>query len=558
MLQSSEANFQRDRTAIGLAHSLDPATPSAYPYRLLIKHLLEAGVVYAPEREIVYRDVKRQTYRDLARRVGQLASGLAGLGIEQGDVVAIMDWDSHRYLEGFFAVPMMGAVLLTVNVRLSPEQIAFTINQARAKLLLVNSEFLPIISVIKDRLETVKRYVLISDRDAPESPAPFVAEYEHLVESSPQDHAFADLDENTPATTFFTTGTTGDPKGVYFSHRQIVLHTFSMIAALALQSRHGRLDRDDVYMPITPMFHSHAWGLPYVATMAGLKQVYPGRYSPDNLLALKKKEGVTISHCVPTILQMMLAAPSAKSADLSGWKILVGGAALPVSLAKAALARGIDVFGGYGMSETGPVLTISLLKSNVEYQDEAVVRAEAGLPIPFVELRTIDASGRDSEAPGEIVVRAPWLTQSYLGNPEASETLWSGGYLHTGDIGKVDHEGALHITDRMKDVIKSGGEWISSLALENIILHHPAVAEAAVIGTPDPKWGERPLALVVLKEDHAGTSSDDIHAYILNCAEHGAISKLAVPERILLAQSLEKTSIGKINKKALREKFAFG
>src|SRR5258705_4032850 len=556
MFQSSEANFQRDRTAIGLAHSLVPATPSAYAYPLLIKHLLEAGVVYAPEREIVYRDVKRQTYRHLARRVGHLANALAGLGIEQGDVVAIMDWDSHRYLEGFFAVPMMGAILLTVNVRLSPEQIAFTINQARAKLLLVNSEFLPILSVIKDRLESVRCYVLISDRDAPESPVPFVAEYEHLLESNPQDHAFADLDENTPATTFFTTGTTGDPKGVYFSHRQIVLHTFSMMAALALQSRHGRLDRDDVYMPITPMFHSHAWGLPYVATMAGLKQVYPGRYLPDNLMALKKKEGVTISHCVPTILQMMLAAPSAKSADLSGWKILVGGAAFPVSLAKAALARGIDVFGGYGMSETGPVLTLALLKSDVEYQDEAAVRAEAGHPIPLVELRTVDTNGRASEAPGEIVVRAPWATQGYLGNPEASEALWSGGYLHTGDIGKVDHEGSLHITDRMKDVIKSGGEWISSLALENIILQPPAVAEAAVIGRPDPKWGERPLAFVVLKQDHAGASPDDIHAYILNCAERGAISKLAVPDRILSVQSLEKTSIGKINKKALREKFS--
>src|SRR5258706_5420206 len=217
MFQSSKANFQRDRTAIGLAHGLVPATPSAYAYPLLIKRLLEAGVVYAPEREIVYRDVKRETYRDLARRVGQLASGLQGLGIEQGDVVAIMDWDSHRYLEGFFAVPMMGAVLLTVNVRLSPEQIAFTINQARAKLLLVNSEFAPILSVIKDRLETVRRYVLISDRDAPESPVPFAAEYEQLVESSPHDYAFADLHENTPATTFFTTGTTGDPQGRYFT-----------------------------------------------------------------------------------------------------------------------------------------------------------------------------------------------------------------------------------------------------------------------------------------------------------------------------------------------------
>ena len=539
--------------------TLVPVTPSAYAYPLLIKRLLEAGVAYAPEQEIVYRDVKRQKYRDLARRVGQLANGLAGLGIEQGDVVAIMDWDSHRYLENYFAVPMMGAVLLTVNVRLSPEQIAFTINHAGAKLLLVNSEFLPILSEIKDGLETVKRYVLITDRDAAaENPVPFAAEYERLVESSPRDHVFADLDENTRATTFFTTGTTGDPKGVYFSHRQIVLHALSLIAAAALQSRHGRLSRDDVYMPITPMFHSHAWGLPYIATMAGLKQVYPGRYSPDTLLALKKKEGVTLSHCVPTILQMLLTAPSAKDVDLTGWKILVGGAAFPVSLARAALARGVDVIGGYGMSETGPALTTALLKSHVEYQDEALARTGPGHPLPFVELRTVDAKGHDSEATGEIVVRAPWATQGYLGNPKASEELWSGGYLHTGDIGKVDGDGSLHITDRIKDVIKSGGEWVSSLAVENLILNHPAVAEAAVIGRPDPKWGERPLALVVLKPDHAGNSPDDIRAFILTSAEHGAISKLAVPDRVLVVESLEKTSIGKINKKALREKFAAG
>jgi fatty-acyl-CoA synthase len=544
-----------------MAGNLIQTTPSAYTYPLLIKHVLGPGLAYAPEREIVYRDLKRQTYRTLGRRIGQLASGLASLGIDPGDVVAVMDWDSHRYLESFFAIPMMGAVLLTVNVRLSPEQIAYTLNHARAKIILVNGDFLPCLAAIKDRLETVQRYVLMTDTSPPtESAGRFAAEYEQLLESSPADYVFPDFDENTRATTFYTTGTTGPPKGVYFSHRQLVLHTFALLMVFGLQPQQGRFHRQDVYMPITPMFHVHAWGFPYAATMAGAKQVYPGRYAPDLLLALKSKEGVTLSHCVPTILQMMLNCPSAKDADLSGWKIVIGGAALPTSLAKAALARGIDVFGGYGMSETCPLLTVSHLKPHLLIDDEVQVRAKSGRAVPFVDLRIVDEHMRDvahdGQATGEVVARAPWLTQGYLGNPDASEQLWSGGYLHTGDMGKMDPDGYLQIADRIKDVIKSGGEWISSVALEDIILQNPCVGEAAVIGRPDPKWGERPMALIVLKQEFAATTrADDIRAHIAGYAERGAISKLAVPEHILLVETLDRTSVGKLNKKALREKY---
>jgi fatty-acyl-CoA synthase len=544
-----------------MASNLVPVTPSAYTYPLLIKHLLEAGLAYAPENEIVYRDLKRFTYRALGRRVGQLASGLVGLDIEPGDVVAVMDWDSHRYLESFFAIPMMGAVLLTVNVRLSPEQIAYTLNNAHAKLVLVNSDFLPILGAIKDKLETVEACVLITDTGiASGSAMAFAAEYEQLLASSSADYAFPDFDENTRATTFYTTGTTGLPKGVYFSHRQLVLHTLALLAVFGLQPQQGRFHREDVYMPITPMFHVHAWGFPFAATMAGVKQVYPGRYAPDLLLALKANEGVTLSHCVPTILQMLLGCPSAKDADLSGWKLVIGGAALPTSLAKAALARGMDIFSGYGMSETCPVLTVSHLKPHLLVEDEAQLRAKSGVGVPFVELRIVDSEMRevihDGKATGEVIARAPWLTQGYLGNPDASEQLWAGGYLHTGDIGKIDPEGYLQISDRIKDVIKSGGEWISSVALEDLILLHPRVAEAAVIGAPDPKWGERPMAVVVLKQEHAGTNcADDIRAHLSRCAERGIISKLAVPERILLVETLERTSVGKLNKKVMREKY---
>ncbi len=545
-----------------MTDDLFEATASAYAYPLLIKNILDAPLGYAAKQEIVYRDVSRYTYQTLRERIGRLASALAQLGVKPGDTVAVMDWDSHRYLECYFSVPMMGAVLQTVNVRLAPEQILYTLNHARATTLLVNSDFLPCLNQIKDKLETVRNFVLLTDAaQIPENAIGFESEYERLLASGSPDHEFSDFDENTRATTFYTTGTTGLPKGVYFSHRQIVLHTLGLLTVFGLQPGQGRFHRDDVYMPITPMFHVHAWGFPFAATMAGAKQVYPGRYAAQDLLALKRDEGVTFSHCVPTILQMLLGCPMAKDVDLAGWKIIIGGAALPTSLARAALARGIDVFAGYGMSETCPLLTVAHLKTPLPMADEELaLRTKAGIPVPLVTLRIVDEQMRDVERDGkmtgEIVARAPWLTQGYLHNAGASEQLWAGGYLHTGDTGKIDADGYLQITDRIKDVIKSGGEWISSVAIEDIILQHPSVSEVAVIAMPDAKWGERPLALVVLKKDDIGKpSAADIQTHIQNYANRGVISKLAVPQQILFVKELERTSVGKLNKRAMREKY---
>src|SRR6266566_2782195 len=547
-----------------MSASLIERTPSAYDYPLLIKHLLHTPLATAPEQEIVYRDISRYTYRTLRQRIGRLASGLAGLGVKPGDTVAVMDWDSHRYLECYFAIPMMGAVLEMINIRLLPEQILYTLNHAKADVILCLTDFLPILDAIKDNLETVKTFVLLRDEGGavhPRSLMTFAAEYEDLLARSAEDFDFPEFDENTRATTFYTTGTTGNPKGVYFSHRQLMLHTLALLAVFGMQAGQGRFHRDDVYMPITPMFHVHGWGFPFAATMAGVKQVYPGRYVPESLLALKHKEAVTFSHCVPTILQMLLASPAAKDIDLKGWKIIIGGAALPTSLAKAALARGIDVFAGYGMSETCPVLTLAHLKSPPPAADEEIaIRVKSGLPIPLVKLRIVDEQMRDVEcdgkATGEIVARAPWLTQGYLHNAGASEQLWAGGYLHTGDIGTIGEDGYLQITDRIKDVIKSGGEWISSVAIEDIILRHPGVSEAAVIGMPDAKWGERPMALIVVKRDFAGKRcAADIETHIRRYANEGVISRLAVPQQILLVDALDHTSVGKLNKRALREKY---
>ncbi|BDC43998.1 fatty acid--CoA ligase [Paraburkholderia terrae] len=540
------------------------STPTPYAYPLLIKQLLHTTFIQAPDQEIVYRGQLRMTYTTMRERIARLANGLHDLGVRHGTTVAVMDWDSHRYLESYFAVPMMGAVLQTVNVRLSQAEIAYTINHSGAEVLFVHTDFLPVVEAIKDQLETVLVFVWIDEpgSDACEHTIPFATEYEAMLAASATHYDFPDFDENTRATTFYTTGTTGLPKGVYFSHRQLVLHTITLMAALASPVAGQRFHRGDVYMPLTPMFHVHAWGMPYIATVLGVKQVYPGRYVPERLVQLVRDEGVTFSHCVSTILHMLLSCDEAKHVDLGKWKIVIGGGALPHGLARAALDRGIDVFVGYGMSETCPVLSLAQLPLHTEPLDldeEVRLRCKTGFPVPLVDLRIVNEQmedvPRDGKAYGEIVVRTPWLTQGYLNNPEASAQLWAGGYLHTQDIANIDTTGNVQITDRIKDVIKSGGEWISSLEIESLISLHPGVAEVAVIGIKDEKWGERPVALVVLRQD-AQVSEDDVKQHVLGFSKTGQISKYAVPQTVRFVDALQKTSVGKTNKKWLREQFA--
>jgi len=540
-----------------------PRTPSAYDYQLLIKNLLYCPVVDAPDQVIVYRGTFRYTYRDLRQRVQRLANALVAQGVKPGDTVAVMDWDSHRYLECFFAVPMIGAVLHTINVRLSPEQILYTIDHAEDDILLVNSEFLPILEQIRGRMDTVRGFVLLNDEPLPPTTTiPFCGEYEQLLAAASPEFAFPDFDENTRATTFYTTGTTGMPKGVYFSHRQLVLHTMGVLGVLGSALGHGRFHRQDVYMPITPMFHVHAWGVPYVATMLGVKQVYPGRYVPDLLLDLIEKEGVTFSHCVPTIMHMLLKHPHAQRMDLTGWKVIIGGAALSRSLCLEAMGRGIDVFTGYGMSETCPILTLAHLTPEMlelSPEEQAIIRCKTGRALPLVDLRVVDGElheqPRDNACTGEIVVRAPWLTQGYLKDFKASEKLWEGGFLHTGDVGVRDELGYVRITDRTKDVIKVAGEWVSSLELEDMIAHHPSVSEVAVIGVFDEKWGERPLALVVPKAD-SGVSEKDITHHMKQYADKGLVNKQVVLLKVRFVEAIDKTSVGKVSKVTLREKYA--
>jgi fatty-acyl-CoA synthase len=384
-----------------------------------------------------------------------------------------------------------------------------------------------------------------------------------LAVKSASDYDFPDFDENAMATTFYTTGTTGLPKGVYFSHRQIMLHTYGLMSGLCAYESQASLNSGDVYMPMTPMFHVHAWGIPYLCTMLGTKQVYPGKYEPEMLLKLIVSQNVTFSHCVPTIIHMLVSSPVIKKLDLSRWKVVIGGSALSRGLCEAGLENGINLYTAYGMSETCPLLTVANLKPHMmdwDAERQVEMRCRTGLPVPNVMLEVVDTEGKplphDGKTAGEVVVRSPWLTQGYIQDPEKSEELWANGWLHTGDIGFIDPEGYLQITDRVKDVIKTGGEWISSLELEDIISRHPAVSEAAVIGVPDPKWGERPMALVVLKPGaEKEASADDLKAFFAKYAQDGVIPKYGVPDRVEIVDTIAKTSVGKINKKQLRVDF---
>jgi fatty-acyl-CoA synthase len=540
------------------------AAKSAYRYPLILKQLWHTPLLQSPEQEIVYRDQKRLTYRQLGERIARLASALSKLGVEPGDTVGVLDWDSNRFLEAFFAIPMMGAVLQTVNVRLSAEQIAYTIEHAGASTLLVNDEFVGLLEGIRPQLTKVKTLVVMSDRPRPVTGSlPFAGEYENLLADASPDYHFPDFDENTQATTFYTTGTTGLPKGVYYSHRQLVLHSICELAFFGLASQQGRFSRDDVYMPITPMFHVHAWGFPWAATLAGVKQVYPGRYDPAMLVRLIKSEGVTFTHGVPTILQMLLNAAAAEKTDLAGLKMVIGGSALPKALAKQALAAGIDIFAGYGMSETGPIAAVAHVKSrdlSGDPDQEIEFRTRAGMAAPLVDLRIVDEDmndvPHDGKSAGEIVLRSPWLTQGYFNNPEGSEELWAGGYLHTNDIAVVSPGGYVHITDRLKDVIKTGGEWVSSLQIEDLISQCPGVLETAVIGVKDDRWGERPLALVVKQPTGAdGLTDAAVKSHLKAFADKGTISKYGIPEKILFIDSIPRTSVGKTNKKELRNRY---
>ena len=537
---------------------------SFYNYPLLIKQLLISPLSSNPEQEIVDNENQRYDYKRLNTNIHTLANALREIGIKKGDTIGVMAWDTIRYLEFFFTIPMMGAILHTINIRLSEQQILYTINHADDDILIVHHDFIQFIDKIRKKISRpIKIILLNSNKYNLIDNNTYL--YEDLIKNKKLKFKFEDFDENTTATKFYTTGTTGDPKGVSYSHRQLVIHTLGFIAGSSVSNYSHRLHNEDVYMPLTPMFHVHGWGFPYMATLLGVKQVYPGRYEPKRLLDLIKQEKVTFSHCVPTILQMLLNENKKLNYDLSKLKLIIGGSAMSKSLAEEAQSQGINVVSAYGMSETCPFLTIAQMPSEarISSQKELIkMRTKTGKPGPLVDLRIVDENFkdviRDNNSTGEIVVRAPWLTNGYIKDEKASKELWKGGYLHTGDVGYIDNTGSLIITDRIKDIIKSGGEWISSLQIEDIVSKCKGVKEVAAIGIKDVKWGERPIIIVAkIVTENPEDITKRIKERISNEIKKGLLSKWAMPDKIEYVKEIEKTSVGKVNKKLLREKYKF-
>ena len=516
--------------------------------------------------EIVYRRT-RYTWNDFGTRIRKLASGLESMGVKKGSKVAVVDFDSNRYLEAYYAVPMMGAILHTVNVRLPSGHIAYTMAHAEDEYVLLRDEFIPLAAKIASSARSMKGVITMSDSgSAPSLPTMNVKFYDDLLAAGDPAYQFPELSEDAVATLFYTSGTTGTPNGVWFTHRQLVLHTLATQIGLAAGAPGHRLEGRDVILPLVPFFHVHSWGVPYVAGLNGQKIVMAGKYDPVEIIDIIARERVSFSHMVPTLLNMIISQPSAVSEGdaLSKWKVLVEGAPLSRELADRARRFGIRVMSGYGLSEAGPVLTLAnpTERSASFSEDELLsgVLLKTGIPLPLVELRVVDAKmndvPRDDRAIGEVVVRGPWLAEEYRKDGQKTRDLWAGGWLHTGDMATIDEEGYITLVDRRRDAIKSGDEWIPSIILEDLLVRHPAISEAAVIGAFDKKWGERPVAVVSLREGQ-DTTEASLHRHMQKYVDEGKIAEFWVPERFFIcAAALPRSSSGRLDKKALRERYA--
>jgi fatty-acyl-CoA synthase len=531
---------------------------------LSLNHLLERAGQLFHRNEIVSRlpdkSLRRHTYGEFYQRTRALASALQKLGLRKGERVATLCWNHHAHLECYFGIPAAGGVMHTLNLRLSPEEIGWIAGDAEDRFLVVDDVLLPLYKQFA-ALHRFEKVIVFPFSGAP-VPAEFTDYEALLADADPQGFRYAEHGEDDPIAMCYTSGTTGRPKGVAYSHRSTILHT--LVASLG---DFWGLRGTDVVLPVTPMFHANCWGMPYGAVMMGVKLVFPGPHlHPEDLLDLMQVEPPTLSLGVPTIwmslIQAFDASQSRDSPHHGRWKLprgmrsLVGGAAVPEALIRAFDRHGIWIEQGWGMTETSPLATVSYPRAELKSagEDEKYRRAAmAGVPAPLVELRVIGDEGEqpwDGKSVGEIQVRGPFITGSYHEVPRSPDKFTDDGWLRTGDVASVDDLGFVRITDRTKDLIKSGGEWISSVDLENALMGHPAVAEAAVIAIPDEKWSERPLACVVLKKGM------DAHPGQLN--EHllkHAFAKWQLPERYEFIAAVPRTSTGKFWKLKLRERF---
>src|SRR3954451_2711644 len=505
---------------------------------LLVRHIAERAAAVFGDREIVSRTVdgvETSTYAEVVERARRVASALAELGVEPGDRVATFGWNSLRHLELYLAVPSMGAVLHTLNIRLFEEDLRYIVDHAEDRMIFLDAS----LAEGMPSFEGVEHEVLMPDGPGVREGA---LDYEELVASGDPDFAFPDLDENAAAAMCYTSGTTGRPKGVLYSHRSTLLHALSACTTDAM----GMRETDSV-MPVVPMFHANAWGMPYASALAGARQVFPGpRMAPADLAGLIASERVTRAAGVPTVWQGILQLEP--KPDLSSLtEIKCGGSAVPEALIRGYDEHfGVHIAQGWGMTETSPLAAVSRLPGDVELdEDEAyALRAGQGRVVPLVEFRI------DEESGGELQVRGPFVAREYYNDDTSAEKFTDDGWLRTGDVAKLERDSYLHLVDRTKDLVNSGGEWISSVELENEIMAHPDVLEAAVIAVPDEKWSERPCACMVVKEG-ATLDADGVREFLA-----GRVAKWWLPDRVEFIDEVPKTSVGKFDKKELRTRFA--
>jgi fatty-acyl-CoA synthase len=518
---------------------------------LTISALFRRGESVFPDSEIVTCDSqtsRRARFSDVAARVPRLADALRRLGVREGDRVGTLCWNEQEHVEAYFAVPCMGAVLHTLNLRLPPHQLAQIINHAEDRVIIVDASLAKLLAAIRPHLKTVEHVIVVGSGDVAALGEPL--DYEVLLSAASPSFEWPTVEEQSAAAMCYTTGTTGDPKGVVYSHRSIYLHCLAVWGAF-------RLDDTERLLVIVPMFHVNAWGVPYAAWMVGADMLLPGPFlQPEPLCAFINAEQPTFTAGVPTIFTGLLAHVEATGADVSSLKrAICGGSAVPASLITAFRDKlNVELIQAWGMTETSPIGTVALPPKGVPEEAEMEYRSKTGRSVPGVELRIVDDDGNrvahDGVAVGEIEVRGPWITGSYYKAPAPEK--FHDGWLRTGDVGSVDARGFVQITDRSKDVIKSGGEWISSVELENLLMGHPAVADAAVVGVPDEKWQERPLAAVVLKAG-ASANPDELRAFLGD-----KVAKWWLPERWAFVDELPKTSVGKQDKKLIRALHAEG
>jgi fatty-acyl-CoA synthase len=484
----------------------------------------------------------RASFADVAARTARLASGLARLGIRRGDRVGTLCWNHQQNLETYFAIPCMGAVNHTLNLRLFPEQLAYIINHAEDRIIIVDESLIPVLAKVIPALKTVERYIVVGNDNAALKGS---VKYEELLESGDPDYEWPELDERSAASMCYTSGTTGNPKGVAYTHRSNFLHSMAVCQASTLA-----VCEQDRLLMIPPMFHANAWGLPFAAWSSGSDMLMPGRYlQAEPLCRLILEERPTLAGAVPTVLNDILRYAETHPVDFSSLRmIMCGGSAVPRALIEGFQRRhGVKVLQGWGMTETSPLAALATPPKGSRPEEEIDYRAKTGRLVPGVEMRL--AVGErilpwDGQSVGEIEVRGPWITGSYFGDD--SPDRFHDGWLRTGDVGSIDPRGYVQITDRAKDVIKSGGEWISSVDLENHLMGHPEVIEAAVIGVADERWDERPLACVVLRNG-SRLSVDDLREFLSS-----RVAKWWLPERWVFLPEIPKTSVGKFDKKVLR------